>query len=123
MAVETTIQGKNVVVFENSGSLNFEFVDGHSVPEGSYTLVESGPVVWDSVALLNGGFEVIWDSAVGASPTAQNYDNNGNPVGGTYMPTGAIPTASYASTSLELPMATSNSQANTQTWTTVLPND
>lgn len=70
-----------------------------------------------------GGFEVIWDSAAGAAPAAQDYDNNGNPVGGSFALTGAPPTASFASTSLELPAVSTDQQAGTKTWTTVLPND
>lgn len=68
MAVETTIQGKNVLVYQSGDTLNFEFTDGHSAPESSPALIETGPSVWDSVAINGSGFEVIWDSAVGAAP-------------------------------------------------------
>src|SRR6185312_3886191 len=69
--------------------------------------------VWDSVAINGSGFEVIWDSAVGAAPTAQLYDNNGNPVGGTFTVSGAPATALYAGTSLELAQVSSQ---GTSTW-------
>lgn len=122
MAVSTSLQnGSSVIAWETSDAVSFELLDSNGVPAGSPVTAESGASVWTSVAsLADGGFSIIWDSAVGVQPVAQDYNASGAAVGAVYTVSGAPATAPLASTSLELP---SGNQNGSGPWTTLLPND
>jgi Ca2+-binding RTX toxin-like protein len=119
MAVSMSLQnGSWVLAWQTADSVNFELADANGNPVGNSVTVANGPSVWTSIApLSNGGFSIIWDSAAGAQPMAQDYGASGIAAGAAHALSGPPPAASMASTSLEPAIGNDSGP-----WTTLLPN-
>jgi Ca2+-binding RTX toxin-like protein len=113
--------GGSVLAWQTTDGVFFERYDGNRDPVGTPIEVASGDATWVSAQPLDdGGFTIYWDTGVGSSTTAQNYDANGGAVGAAYA-VAAPPIAPTAYTSLTSPHIANGDGSDSST--VILPDD
>ncbi|HWE72698.1 MAG TPA: type I secretion C-terminal target domain-containing protein [Stellaceae bacterium] len=113
--------GGSVLAWQTTDGVFFERYDANLDPIGTPIEVASGEASWVSAKPLDGGgFTVYWDTGVGSSTIAQDFNASGAAVGSTYS-VAAPPTAPTAFTSLASPDVVGSNGWDSST--AILPDD
>ncbi len=114
--------GGSVLAWQTTDGVFFERYDANLDPLGAPTEVVFGGSTWVSAKPLdNGGFTIVWDTGVGSSATAQDYDANGVAVGASYdVATPPIAQTAYTNLAASSNIASSD---NSDSSTIILPDD